>query len=106
MPISLLQRLSRTDSPAGSICIVGKSVGEGVGEGVGLGVGVTVVGCTVGNVVGSTVGVKVLKSEILLGMNVGNAVGADVSLHKHLSEVEHFPVFVPSTLSLRRPYSK
>ena len=61
---------------------------------------------TVGDGVGSRVGVKELKSEALLGVNVGKAVGAGVSMQRHLSENEHFPVFVPSTLIFRLSNSK
>ena len=98
--------MRRVASPAGLICAVGKSVGEGVGERVGLDVGVGVVGGTVGDGVGPRVGVKELKSVALVGVNVGNTVGANVSLHRHFLDVEHFPVLVPSTLIFRRSHSE
>ena len=59
-----------------------------------------------GDGVGLTVGVEELKPEALLGVNVGNAVGAGVSLQRHLSDVEHFPVLVPSTLIFRLSHSE
>ena len=86
--------------------VLGAAVGKSEGIGERGYVGSSDVGVTVRRWVGGTVSVDELSSDLFVGAKVGNAVGESVNLHRHLSDSEHGPVFVPSTFIFKLPPSK
>ena len=86
---------------------LGRAVlGAAVGKSEGIGEGGYVGSSDVGRWVGGTVSVDELSSDLFVGAKVGNAVGESVNLHRHLSDSEHGPVFVPSTFIFKLPPSR